>query len=95
MRVTHIKLDAFIVKIARTHEVEAGCDDCAKLSARLLEALMAETVEEEELLEILHHLLMCPPCAQEFQTLSDCVRMDAEDSWPSLDEMWRKIERGK
>lgn len=95
MRVTHIKLDAFMVKIARTHEVEASCDDCAKLSARLIDALMAGPVEEQELLDILHHLLMCVPCAQEFQMLDDCARMDAEDSWPSLDEMWRKIEQGK
>ncbi len=95
MRVTHIKLETFMVKIARTREQEVSCDECAKHSARLIEALMQGNVQEKELLDILHHVLMCMPCSQEFEVLQDCARMDAEDSWPSLDEMWKKIEQSK
>lgn len=92
MRVTRMKLETFIVKVAHTRAVEVSCDDCAAHAARLVDALMSETVEDAELLDILHHVLMCIPCSQEFQVLQDCARMDAEDSWPSLDEMWVKIE---
>lgn len=91
MRVSHIKLEAFLVKIARTREVEASCDDCAQHSARLVEALMNGHVEEGELIDILHHVLQCMPCSEEFQVLQDCARMDAENSWPSVDELWANI----
>ncbi len=95
MRVTHIKLETFMVKIARTREQEASCDECAAHVARLVEALMQGNVEDDVLLDILQHVLMCSPCGQEFHVLKDCARMDAEDSWPSFDEMWHKIEQGK
>jgi hypothetical protein len=95
MRITHIKLDTFMVKIARTRDVEPSCDDCARHSARLVDALMQGNVEDSELLDILHHVLQCMPCSQEFQVLQQCARMDAEDSWPSFDEMWNKIEQKK
>lgn len=95
MRVTYIRLETFMLKISRTRVVEAGCDDCAQHSARLIEALQSGQVQDGELLDILHHLLQCLPCAQEFQVLQNCARMDVEDSWPSFDEMWHKIEQGK
>lgn len=95
MRVTHIRLDTFLVKIARTRDVEKTCEDCAQHSARLVDALLKGNVEDEELLDILHHVLMCMPCSQEFEVLQDCARMDAEDSWPTFDEMWNKIEQTK
>src|SRR4029079_2540736 len=95
MRVTHIKLETFMVKVARTREQEAASNDAAKHSARLVEPLMQGNVQDSELLDLLHHVLMCLPCSQEFQVLQDCARMDAEDSWPSFDDMWNKIERGK
>lgn len=95
MRVTRIKIDTFLIKVSRTRENEATCDDCAKQSARLVDALMQGQVDDEELLDILHHLLLCVPCSQEFQVLSECARMDADESWPSFEEMWSQIERGK
>jgi hypothetical protein len=95
MRVTHIKLETFMLKISRTRDVEVGCDDCFKQSAHLIEALTMGNVEDEELLNIVHHLLQCLPCSQEFQVLQDCARMDAEDSWPSMDEMRDEIESKK
>ena len=95
MRLTHIQLDTFMIKIARTREVEVGCDDCAKHSARLVDALLQGNVQDEELLDILHHVLQCLPCCQEFEVLKECARMEADDSWPSEDELWNKIEKGK
>lgn len=95
MSMTYYKLDTFMLKIARTRPVEASCDDCAKHSARLVDALMQGNVEDAELLDILHHVLQCLPCSQEFQVLQECARMEAEDSWPSMDDMWNKIEKDK
>lgn len=94
MRVTYLKLDTFMVKIARTREVELGCDDCAKHTARLVDALMQGNVNDEELLDILHHVLQCTPCSQEFKVLHECAKMEAEDTWPSEDELWKKIDGG-
>ncbi|MCC7161153.1 MAG: hypothetical protein IT331_01550 [Anaerolineae bacterium] len=93
MRLTYLKLETFMIKIARTRADEVGCDDCAKHSARLVDALMQGNVNEQELQDLLLHVLQCLPCAEEFQILRDCARMDTEDSWPSEDALWRKIER--
>jgi hypothetical protein len=95
MPVTRIKLEAFMVKVARTRDAEAGCDDCAKHSARLVDALLSGNVEDAELLDILHHVLMCMPCSEEFHILEDCARMDAEDSWPTFDELWASLYKDR
>lgn len=95
MQITHYRLETFMLKIARTRDVEATCDDCAKHSARLVDALMQGNVQEAELLDILHHVLQCLPCSQEFQVLHECARMESEDSWPTMDQMWQDIENGK
>jgi hypothetical protein len=92
MRATRIKIESLIVKIAQTREIEATCDDCARLSAKLAEVLLASRVEDEQLLAILHHLQECIPCAEEFQVLRDCARMEHEGSWPSLEEIWQKLD---
>ncbi len=95
MRVSRIKIESFLVKIALTREQEAGCDDCARLSARLAQAMLAENIQEPELIAILYHLQQCIPCAEEFKVLNDCAQMDAEDSWPSFEEMWRALGAGE
>lgn len=95
MPVTYYKLETFMLKVARTRDVELSCDDCAKHSARLVDALMLGNVEDTELLDILHHVLQCLPCSQEIQVLQECARMEAEDAWPSMDEMWTKISKNE
>lgn len=95
MRVTQDHIESFMLKIARTRPSESSCDDCAKHAARLVDALIQGDVEDQELLDILHHVLMCIPCGQEIRILHQCAQMDAMDAWPSPDEMWHKIERGE
>lgn len=89
MRITHIKIESFLVKIARTREVEMSCDDCARLSAKLAEVLAQQNIQDLELLAILQHLQECIPCAEEFQVLCDCERMEREEDWPSFERMWQ------
>ncbi|HZQ05459.1 MAG TPA: hypothetical protein VFD70_02695 [Anaerolineae bacterium] len=93
MRVSRIQLEKFMVKIARTREEEASCDDCAQLSAQLVEVLLRGDAPNEELLSILQHLEQCVPCSEEFLVLKDCVRMELEQNWPTLDEMWNKLDQ--
>lgn len=95
MRITRIKIDTFLVRIARTREEEASCDDCARLSARLVEVLAEQNVQDLELLAILQHLQECIPCAEEFQVLCDCARMDREEAWPSFEELWNLLQSGE
>jgi len=56
---------------------------------------MSDDLRDEELLTILFHLQQCIPCSQEFEALKDCARMDEEDSWPSMDEMWQRLDAGQ
>lgn len=95
MRVSRIQVETFIIKVARTREDEAGCDDCARLAARLVQALLSNDLDDQELMTIWLHVQQCIPCGQEFEVLTDCARMDEEDSWPSMDEMWQKLEAEK
>lgn len=91
MRVTRFRIESLIVKIARTREREASCDDCARLSAELVEALLNGTADAKRFDEILQHLEECIPCSEEFKVLRDCAQMDKDDSWPSTQEMWRRL----
>ncbi len=95
MRVIRIQIESLMVKVALTRAEEARCDDCARLSAQLVEALLSGDVQNEELLGIVHHLEECFPCAQEFAILQDCVMMEQYDSWPTMEEMWQKLDEGK
>lgn len=91
MRLTQIKIEHFFVKLALTREQEADCDECLRLSAQLVEAVLVGDFQSDELEPILLHLKQCIPCAEEFAVLHDCAKMDAEDSWPSAEDMWRRI----
>ena len=95
MRSTRIRIQTLIVKVANTRSDEATCDDCARLSAKLVEVLARSNLDDAQLLAIWQHLQECIPCAEEFQVLQDCERMDREDSWPSFDEIWRMLDSGK
>jgi hypothetical protein len=92
MRVNRIQIQTFMVKIARTRDEEASCDDCARLSAQLVEAFMHGEIQSDELLTIVAHLEQCIPCSEEFAVLKDCMRMEEEGSWPTLEEMWNKLD---
>lgn len=95
MRVTRIKIETLIVKVAQTRDVEASCDDCARLSAKLVEVLFSGQVTDAQLAAIVQHLQECIPCAEEFQVLQQCAQMDKEDSWPSFEDMWRVFEQNR
>ena len=95
MRITRIKIESFVIKIAQTRENEVSCDDCARLSARLAEVLAASKVQDGELLAILHHLQECIPCAEEFEALRNCEQMEREENWPSFEEMWKHLTGGQ
>ncbi|MBI4671748.1 MAG: hypothetical protein HY741_08790 [Chloroflexi bacterium] len=92
MPVIPSEIQTFILKVALTREVEASCDDCAKLSAHLVEVLLDGAAQEQPLLAILQHLQECMPCAEEFKVLQDCAQMDLENSWPTFEEMWQRLE---
>jgi hypothetical protein len=92
MQIIRIKIETFLLKIAQTRETEASCDECARASAQLAEMLAVAQVTDEELLVILHHLQECIPCAQEFEALCNCERMEREENWPPLEEMWAHLQ---
>ena len=92
MRVIRVHIESFMYKIARTRDQEVDCDDCARLSAQLVEALVKGDVESQELIAILQHLEQCIPCSEEFAILRHCAEMDEQDSWPSMDDLWAKLD---
>lgn len=95
MRVTRYHVERFVIKVAHTRANEPSCDDCAKLSAQLVEALIAGQAEGEEFQQILVHLEQCIPCAEEFAVLRECVQMELDDSWPTPEELKLRIENSE
>lgn len=92
MDVIRLRIESLMVKLSRTRDQEASCDDCARLSAVLVEALLSGNVQSDELIGILRHLEQCAPCCEEFTILQQCAEMDAKDSWPSMQELWAKLD---
>jgi hypothetical protein len=81
-----------MVRVARTRDIELTCDECSELTAELVEAILDGQVYGERFADILHHLEMCNPCAEEVKVLKDCAKMDAENSWPSIDLLYGQIQ---
>ena len=93
MAVTRTKIQTLVLKVAQTRDVEASCDDCARLAAHLAQVLLDGSTQDPSLEAILQHLKECIPCAEEFEVLKRCAQMDLEDSWPTFEELWQELDQ--
>jgi hypothetical protein len=81
-------------RVALTLDVEMNCDEAARLSAQVVDALMSNPDLGGQFALVIQHLEECVPCAEEFARLRDCAQMEQEGSWPSLMQLLEKACQG-
>jgi hypothetical protein len=74
-------------RLAETQEHELSCSECFELVSPYVDLEIAGEPAGERLPRLKQHLAQCGVCREEYETLRDLARLDADDRLPSLDEL--------
>jgi hypothetical protein len=72
-------LDQLLRHIAGTQEEEISCEECFALVPPYVDLEMAGEAARERLPRLSQHLDQCAVCREEYETLRDFVRLEAEN----------------
>jgi len=81
------RLERFLKNIHDTQEHEISCSECFEAVSRYVEIELSGADPVLELPQVKQHLLQCPACRAEYETLRDLQRLDDEGSPPSLGDL--------
>jgi predicted anti-sigma-YlaC factor YlaD len=69
--------------IADTDDEEISCTECFDLVSEYVDLEVDGTVDERTLPRLQQHLRQCGVCREEYETLRDLARLEAEGRPPS------------
>ncbi len=81
------KLERALEQICDTKEKELDCADCFEQVSEYVERELAGEAVAERMPGIKHHLAHCKVCNEEYETLRDLARLEAEGRAPSSDKL--------
>jgi hypothetical protein len=84
--VTRPDFDRLLQHIAATEDEEISCTECFDLVPQYVDLEIAGQVADK-LPRLRQHLNQCGVCREEYETLRDLVRLEAEGRFPSVDEL--------
>ena len=73
--------------IADTDDEEISCAECFDLVPQYVDLEIAGLAADKKLPRLRQHLNQCGVCREEYETLHDLVRLEAEGRFPSVDEL--------
>ena len=79
--------DKLLRLIRKTEDEEISCTECFDLVPVYLDLEIAGRLAETALPRLGQHLDQCSACREEYETLRDFVRLEAESRHPSIDEL--------
>ena len=79
--------DRFLRHIWLTEDEEISCTECFDLVPQYVDLELAGQAPATTLLRLKQHLDQCGVCREEYQTLRDLARLEAEGRLPSTDEL--------
>jgi hypothetical protein len=83
--VTAPDFDGLLRHIRETADEEISCTECFDLVPQYVELEIAGQSPETTLPRLRQHLDRCGVCREEYETLRDLVRLEAEGRLPSID----------
>ena len=86
------KLEQALFQIYDTQEKELDCADCFEQISEYVDREIAGEAVAARMPGIEHHLAQCKVCNEEYETLRDLVRQEAEGSAPSVDELRKALQ---
>jgi hypothetical protein len=76
---------------ARTQEHELSCTDCFDVLPQYVDLEVAGEAPERQLPLFRQHLEQCAVCREEYETVRELARLEAEGRSPSIDDLRRSL----
>jgi hypothetical protein len=76
---------------ARTQEHELSCTDCFDVLPQYVDLEVAGEAPERQLPLFRQHLEQCAVCRDEYETVRELARLEAEGRSPSIDDLRRSL----
>jgi hypothetical protein len=84
--VTQGPLERLLRLVAGTEDEELTCTQCFDLLPQYVDLELAGRAPDLQLPLFRRHLEQCAVCREEYETLRDLVRADADEPPPAIDE---------
>jgi hypothetical protein len=76
---------------ARTQEQELSCTECFEILPQYVDLEVAGAAPERQLPLFRQHLEQCGVCREEYDTVRELARLEAEGRSPSIDDLRRTL----
>jgi hypothetical protein len=76
---------------ARTEEQELSCTECFDILPQYVDLEVAGSAPERQLPLFRQHLDQCAVCREEYETVRELARLEAEGRSPSVDDLRRRL----
>ena len=76
---------------ARTQEQELSCTECFDVLPQYVDLEVAGAAPERQLPLFRQHLEQCGVCREEYETVRELARLEAEGRSPSIDDLRRTL----
>lgn len=84
---TQPDFDSLLRHIWETEDEEISCTECFDLVPQYVDLEIAGLSADKKFAHLRQHLNRCGVCREEYETLHDLVRLEAEGRLPSTDEL--------
>ena len=81
------KLEALLRLAARTQDEELSCTDCFDVLPQYVDLEIAGQPPDAQVPLFRQHLEQCAVCREEYETLRELARLEAEGRSPSIDDL--------
>ena len=85
------RLERLLRLAARTADEELSCTECFDILPRYVDLEIAGEDPDPQLPLFRQHLEQCAVCREEYETLSELARFEAEGRSPSIDDLRRPL----
>jgi hypothetical protein len=81
------RLEQLLRLAARTEDEELSCTECFDLLPEYVDLEVAGEAPDSQLPLFRQHLEQCAVCREEYETLRELARLEAEGHSPSIDDL--------
>jgi hypothetical protein len=87
--VTRSQLERLLRLVARTKDEELGCTACFEVLPLYVDIEVSGHTPDIRFPLFRDHLEQCPVCREEYETVRELARLEAEGRSPSVDDLRR------
>jgi hypothetical protein len=85
------RLESLLRLVAHTRDEELSCSDCLTFMPQYVDLELADEAPDARLPLFRQHLEQCAVCHEEYVTVRDLARLEAEGRSPSIDDLRRSL----